>query len=64
MSEYKQQAIEAFYKDAFCANSAEVVYPFSPHDFIIEGVVKIETGDKRGIIYIASVKPLPEPPKD
>lgn len=52
----KQKEIEEFFKDAFCAKSAEILFE-DVNDFSVGNVIKINTGDKRGTIYIAYVFP-------
>ena len=42
--------IEKFYKDAFCGKSARVLDSIDGFD--VGGVVEIDTGDKRGIMFV------------
>ncbi len=51
---------EEFYRNAFCAKTAETL--LSPaqqikEQFTIDGVVKIDSGDARGVFYVARVTP-------
>lgn len=65
-SNFEQMEAEAcaFYCDAFCGESARIVHPSENRNFKIAGVVEIETGDKRGTIYVASVHKITEDLKD
>lgn len=46
---------EEFFKNAFCGESAKIMKSTSIDDFDVTGIIQIETGDKRGTIYIASL---------
>jgi len=49
----KQDEVIKFYKDAFVAESAEIVHDIE--NYKITAIVKINTGDSRGVIYQAVV---------
>ena len=43
---------EEFMRKAFCSENAEILVPDRIKDFEISSVVKLETGDSRGTLYI------------
>jgi len=48
--------IEEFYKNAFIGKSAKLLSVTS--GFRIEGVVEIDTGDERGIVYLGTLRKI------
>ena len=53
-TQVKQSKIEEFFRDAFCAVSAEIIP--TPHSAKLPGaIIKIVCGDHRGTLYISKV---------
>lgn len=55
-SKEKKEKIEQFFASAFCAQKATLLK--EKDGFKLTGVVEIETGDKRGTIYVACVEKI------
>lgn len=51
-----KEKTEQFFVDAFCAKKATLLK--EKDGFKLTGVVEIETGDKRGTIYVARVEKI------
>ena len=47
-----------YFRDAFCASSAKLVDSIENDNFEISAVIEIDSGDSRGIFYIAKLEKL------
>ncbi len=45
--------LESFFKECFCANSANLLDSTKIHEFKVNGIFEIDCGDQRGLIHIA-----------
>jgi len=54
--EKKKKKTEQFFADAFCGKSARFLTPDEAKEYEPYGTIEIDTGDKRGKIYLANMK--------
>ena len=59
----KEREIQQFFKDAFCAESAKILIGSEVESYDVNGFIRIDTGDKRGIIYFANLENVKEKPE-
>ena len=56
--ERKKKETEQFFADAFCGKSARFLTNDEAKGYEPYGTIEIDTGDKRGKIYIANMKKI------